>query len=107
MAASDGLPPLGLDRLQAERMFQHLLRTVLSVADAGGNIQGRSWSELGLSGGRTFLVITGRPGLQTWVEAENFDPANAPTGVGRAAPLPGTGFSMHLVRNTPGGGGGE
>src|SRR3546814_4158038 len=42
MAASDGLPPLGLDRLQAERMFQHLLRTVLSVADAGEHIQGRS-----------------------------------------------------------------
>src|SRR3546814_4450492 len=24
MAANDGLPPLGMDRLQAERMFQHL-----------------------------------------------------------------------------------
>src|SRR3546814_19203906 len=41
MAASDGLPPLGLDRLQAERQFQALLRTLLSVADAGDHITGR------------------------------------------------------------------
>src|SRR3546814_5146537 len=57
MAASDGLPPLGLDRLQAERMFQHLLRTVLSVADAGEHIQGRCWADVCPSCGSIIFPI--------------------------------------------------
>src|SRR3546814_5431499 len=70
MAASDGLPPLGLDRLQAERMFQHLLRTVLSVADAGEHIQGRCWSDVGPSGGTIIFAIDRPAALQSMDEAE-------------------------------------
>src|SRR3546814_13711268 len=63
MAASDGLPPLGLDRLPAERMFQHLLRTVLSVADEGEHIQGGCWADVGPSGGTGMFAIARRAGI--------------------------------------------
>src|SRR3546814_2585165 len=80
MAGSGGLPPLGLDRLQAERMFQHLLRTVLSVADAGEHIQGRCWSDVGPSGGTIIFAIDRPAALQSMDEAEIFDPGYGPDG---------------------------
>lgn len=107
MAASDGLPPLGLDRLQAERMFQHLLRIVLSVAEAGEHIQGRCWSDVGPSGGTIIFAIDRPAALQSMDEAEIFDPGYGPDGEGPDAPLLGIGFSLRLVRNLARGGGGD
>src|SRR3546814_13295176 len=88
-------------------MFQHLLRTVLSVADAGEHIQGRCWSDVGPSGGTIIFAIDRPAALQSMDEAEIFDTGYGPDGEWPEAPLLGIGFSLRLVRNLARGGGGD
>src|SRR3546814_11480716 len=87
-------------------MFQHLLRTVLSVADAGEHIQGRCWSDVGPSGGTIIFAIDRPAALQSMDETEIFDPGYGPDGEWPGAPLLGIGFSLRLLRNLARRGGG-
>lgn len=99
IAAADDLPPLRLDRVQAERMFLHLLRTVLSVAAPGEAIQGRCWYEASHPRHAIVFAVDRPAALRGMDETDMFDPGYGPDGEWPDAPLLGIGFSLRLVRN--------
>lgn len=99
ISVGEYLPPLRLDRVQAERMFQHLIRIVLSVAGPGEHIHGQCWYDAGHPS-RSIIFDIDRPAaLRGLEEADMFDPGYGPDGEGPDAPLLGIGFSLRLVRN--------
>ncbi|WP_338331142.1 histidine kinase dimerization/phospho-acceptor domain-containing protein [Rhizorhapis sp. SPR117] len=101
----DELPPLGLEAVQAERMFQHLLRAVLSVSGPGEPVQGHCSYD---HSSRAIVFALDRPiALRGMAEADMFDPAYGPDGEWPDAPLLGIGFSLRLVQNLARGGGGQ
>lgn len=107
ISAESALPSLRIDAVQAERMFQHLLRTVLSVAGPGEEIHGRCWHD-DASPTRPILFSVDRPAaLRGMAEADLFDPGYGPDGEWPDAPLLGIGFSLRLVRNLARGAGGN
>lgn len=97
--ADEDLPPLRLDRVQAERMFQHLLRTVLSIAGPGESIQGHCWYDAGRAQPAIIFAVDRPAALRGMKEADMFDPGYGPDGEWPDAPLLGIGFSLRLVRN--------
>lgn len=99
IVADEDLPCLRLDRVQAERMFQHLLRTVLSVAEPGEQIHGHCWYGSGRPYHAIVFEIDRPAALRGMEEAELFDPGYGPDGEWPDAPLLGIGFSLRLVRN--------
>ncbi|MBK5264829.1 MAG: HAMP domain-containing histidine kinase, partial [Alphaproteobacteria bacterium] len=105
IAVDDDLPSLGLEGVQAERMFQHLLRAILSVSGPGEPIQGHCFYD---HTSRAIVFAVDRPAaLQGMAEADMFDPAYGPDGEWPDAPLLGIGFSLRLVQNLARSGGGQ
>ncbi len=99
IAAEDDLPPLRLDRVQAERMFQHLLRAILSVAAPGEVIRGECWHDVGHGRDAIVFAVDRPAALRGMEETDMFDPGYGPDGEWPDAPLLGIGFSLRLVRN--------
>lgn len=99
ISVGDYLPPLRLDRVQAERMFQHLIRIVLSVAGPSEQIQGQCWYDATHPSHAIIFDIDRPAALRGLDEAEMFDPGYGPDGEWPDAPLLGIGFSLRLVRN--------
>lgn len=99
MTASADVPKALVDPVQCERMVQHLVRTLVSVAEAGEAVQGAIWFQ---PDGRDGTVVLGfdRPRrLRGMEEQAILDPGYGNDGDWPDAPLLGLGFSMRLVRS--------
>lgn len=96
--ASD-LPMVRIDPARAERMMQHLLRTLLSVARTDETLSVQCKAEGDGADARIVLTI-GRPStLVGMTEEQLLDPGFTPEGEGPDGPLLGLGFSLRLIRS--------
>jgi len=101
------LPPVRVDPVQGERMIQHLLRMLLSVAPAEEVITGACWFQPAADGGRIVLAMDRPHSLVGRSEAELLDPGFAADDRSLPdAPLLGLGFSLRLIRSLAATGGG-
>ncbi|MDX3900486.1 MAG: histidine kinase dimerization/phospho-acceptor domain-containing protein [Sphingobium sp.] len=94
-----GLPDIRIDPLQGERMVQHLLRTLISVAPEQEPITGTCWLADGMDGGRVVLAFDRPSSLEGMDEAQLLDPGYMPDGEWADGPLLGLGFSLRLIRS--------
>jgi signal transduction histidine kinase len=101
------LPPVRIDPVQGERMVQHLLRTLISVAPAAQPLTGACWSQPDGGTGRILLAIDRPSTLAGLEEAQLLDPGYTPDGEWADGPLLGVGFSLRLVRSLAVGCGGS
>ena len=100
MAAS--LPPVQIDPVQGERMVQHLLRTLISVAPKGEAVTGACWFQPDGGNGRVVLAIDRPSSLAGMEEAQLLDPGYTSDGDWADGPLLGLGFSLRLIRSLAG-----
>jgi signal transduction histidine kinase len=99
ISVAEGLPQARLDPIQAERMVQHLLRTLISVAPEGEPITGSCWFQPDSGSGRVILAMD-RPSTLTGMdEVQLLDPGYGPDGDWPDGPLLGLGFSLRLIRS--------
>lgn len=106
IAMARGLPMVRIDPVQGERMIQHLLRTLISVAPAGEALTGACWYQPDGAEGRVVLAID-RPSTLTGMEEKRMlDPGYMPDGNWADGPLLGLGFSLRLIRSLATGCGG-
>jgi signal transduction histidine kinase len=106
IAMARGLPMVRIDPVQGERMIQHLLRTLISVAPAGEALTGSCWYQPDGADGRVVLALD-RPSTLTGMEEERLlDPGYMPDGNWADGPLLGLGFSLRLIRSLAAGCGG-
>ena len=98
IAVARDLPQVRLDAVQGERMVQHLLRTMISVAPAGEAVTGACWFQPDGGEGRVVLAIDRPSSLSGMEEAQLLDPANMGEGEWADGPLLGLGFSLRLIR---------
>ncbi|MET0369831.1 MAG: histidine kinase dimerization/phospho-acceptor domain-containing protein, partial [Sphingobium sp.] len=99
IALAHDLPPVRLDAVQGERMVQHLLRTLLSVAAPGETLAGSAWFEPDGRAGRVLLAVARPAGLMGMEEEQLFDPGYTLEGEWADGPLLGLGFSLRLIRS--------
>lgn len=102
-----GLPPVCVDPVQGERMVQHLLRTLISVAPSGEPVTGSCWYQPDGGAGQVLIAMDKPSNLRGMDEAQLLDPGYGPDGDWPDAPLLGVGFSLRLVRSLAQGGGGD
>jgi signal transduction histidine kinase len=108
IAIAGGLPQTRLDPLQAERMVQHLLRTLISVAPEGEPITGSCWHQPELGEAGRVILAMDRPSTLTGMdEAQLLDPGYGPDGDWPDGPLLGLGFSLRLIRSLAASSGGS
>ncbi|MCB4860078.1 HAMP domain-containing histidine kinase [Sphingobium sp. PNB] len=106
IAMARGLPMVRIDPVQGERMIQHLLRTLISVAPAGEALTGACWYQPDGAEGRVVLAID-RPSTLAGMEEDRLlDPGYMPDGNWADGPLLGLGFSLRLIRSLATGCGG-
>ncbi|WP_103000157.1 HAMP domain-containing sensor histidine kinase [Sphingobium sp. SA916] len=106
IAMARGLPMVQIDPVQGERMIQHLLRTLISVAPAGEALTGACWYQPDGAEGRVVLAID-RPSTLAGMEEDRLlDPGYMPDGNWADGPLLGLGFSLRLIRSLATGCGG-
>ncbi|WHO40925.1 HAMP domain-containing sensor histidine kinase [Sphingobium sp. AP49] len=101
------LPQVSIDPVQGERMIQHLLRTLISVAPVGEAVTGACWFQPDGGGGRVVLSIDRPSTLAGMEEAHLLDPGYTPDGDWADGPLLGLGFSLRLIRSLAAGCGGS
>jgi hypothetical protein len=99
IAMSPDLPAASADPAQAERMIQHLLRTLVSVCGKDEGLTGACWHRPGKDGGTVLLGIDRPAALAGIEEAQLLDPGYDEDGDWPDAPLLGLGFSMRLIRS--------
>ncbi len=99
ISVAEGLPQARLDPIQAERMVQHLLRTLVSVAPEGEPITGSCWFQPDSATGRVILAMDRPSSLAGMDEAQLLDPGYGPEGDWPDGPLLGLGFSLRLIRS--------
>jgi signal transduction histidine kinase len=99
IAIAHGLPQARLDPVQAERMVQHLIRTLVSVAPEGEPITGSCWFQPDSGNGRVILAMDRPSTLSGMDEAALLDPGYGPDGDWPDGPLLGLGFSLRLIRS--------
>ncbi|BBD97330.1 sensor histidine kinase [Sphingobium amiense] len=104
---ADRLPHLRIDAVQGERIFQHLFRTVISVAPAGEAIRGRCWFQPEGAGGHVMMALDRPSSLRDIEESALLDPSYDQEGEWPDGPLLGLGFSLRLVRGLAGACGGR
>ena len=97
-AIARDLPQVQLDAVHGERMVQHLLRTMVSVAPAGEAVTGACWFQPDGGEGRVVLAIDRPSSLAGLEEAQLLDPAYVGEGDWADGPLLGLGFSLRLIR---------
>nr|WP_176592848.1 HAMP domain-containing sensor histidine kinase [Sphingobium sp. EM0848] len=106
IAMARGLPMVRIDPVQGERMVQHLLRTLISVAPAGEALTGSCWFQPESGEGRVVLAIDRPSSLIGMEEGKLLDPGYMPDGNWADGPLLGLGFSLRLIRSLAAGCGG-
>lgn len=100
------LPMVQIDPVQGERMVQHLLRTLISVAPDGEALTGACWYQPDGADGRVVLALD-RPSTLIGMEEDRLlDPGYMPDGNWADGPLLGLGFSLRLIRSLAAGCGG-
>ena len=104
---ADDLPPLRIDTVQGERIFQHLFRTLISVAPAGETIRGRCWFQPEGASGHVMMALDRPSSLRGIEESALLDPSYDQEGEWPDGPLLGLGFSLRLVRGLAGACGGR
>jgi hypothetical protein len=107
IATAQGLPHVRIDPIQGERMVQHLLRTLVSVAPAGEAVTGSCWFQPDAGSGRVVLALDRPSSLDGMEEAQLLDPGYTPEGEWADGPLLGLGFSLRLIRSLAAGCGGS
>lgn len=107
IAVAEDLPRARLDPIQAERMVQHLLRTMVSVAPEGEPVTGACWFQKDGAAGRVILAMDRPTSLAGMDEAQLLDPGYGPEGDWPDGPLLGLGFSLRLIRSLAGSCGGS
>lgn len=96
---ADGLPQARLDPVQAERMVQHLLRTLISVAPEREPVTGACWFQPDSGNGKVILAMDRPSTLAGLDETQLLDPGYGPDGDWPDGPLLGLGFSLRLIRS--------
>lgn len=107
IAIAPGLPQVRIDPVQGERMVQHLLRTVLSVAPPAETVTGACWFQPDGGAGRVAFAVDRPSTLAGMEDTQLLDPGYDGTGDWVDGPLLGLGFSLRLIRGlaaTSGGG---
>lgn len=99
IAASADLPCAYIEPVQAERMIQHLVRTLMPLTQGEEPVQGALWFQPDGAGGRLVLGFDRPARLKGLDEHELLDPGYGSDGDWPDAPLLGLGFSMRLVRS--------
>ena len=100
------LPLVRIDPVQGERMVQHLMRTVVSVAQPGEALTGACWFQSDVGQGAVILAVD-RPATLSGMEEERLlDPGYTAEGDWADGPLLGLGFSLRLIRSLASGCGG-
>lgn len=100
IAVARDLPPVQVDPVQGERMIQHLLRMLLSVAPAQETVTGACWLQPDGAGGRITLAMDRPSSLRGMDEAALLDPGFAAEDSNWPdASLLGLGFSLRLIRS--------
>lgn len=94
-----GLPQVRLDPVQGERMFQHLLRTLMSVSEPDESLKGAAWFQPDNSGGHVLIGFDRPSRLKGLDEAQLLNPGYGTDGDWPDAPLLGLGFSLRLIRS--------
>lgn len=107
IAVSQDLPQISIDPVQGERMVQHLLRTLISVAPEGEAVTGACWFQPDGASGKVVLAIDRPSTLSGMDEAHLLDPGYTPEGDWADGPLLGLGFSLRLIRSLAAGCGGS
>ncbi|WP_240334240.1 sensor histidine kinase [Sphingobium estronivorans] len=106
IAMARGLPMVRIDPVQGERMVQHLLRTLISVAPGGEPLAGACRYQFDGGEGRVVLAIDRPSSLAGMEEERLLDPGYMPDGNWADGPLLGLGFSLRLIRSLAAGCGG-
>ncbi len=99
ISASAHLPFAYVEPVQSERMIQHLVRTLMPLAQGDEAIQGALWFQPDGSGGKLILGFDRPARLKGLDEHQLLDPGYGADGDWPDAPLLGLGFSMRLVRS--------
>lgn len=100
------LPLVRIDPVQGERMVQHLMRTVVSVAEPGEALTGACWFQSDAGQGVVMLAVD-RPATLAGMDEERLlDPGYTAEGDWADGPLLGLGFSLRLIRSLASGCGG-
>lgn len=106
IAVAPDLPPVRIDPVRGERMLQHLLRTMISVAPVGEDVTGACWFQPDGGDGRIIVAVDRPSTLAGMEEAQLLDPGYMPDGEWADGPLLGLGFSLRLIRSLAAGSGG-
>lgn len=99
IAASADLPRAFVEPVQAERMIQHLVRTLMPLTQGDEPVQGALWFQPDGAGGKLILGFDRPLRIRGLDEHELLDPGYGSDGDWPDAPLLGLGFSMRLVRS--------
>lgn len=101
------LPMVRIDPVQGERMVQHLMRTVVSVAAPGEALSGACWFQPDGGHGYVLLAVDRPASLDGLEEERLLDPGYTAEGDWADGPLLGLGFSLRLIRSLAAGCGGS
>jgi len=99
VTSSVDIPPALIEPVQGERMIQHLVRTLISVAGDHETVQSALWFQPNGRGGRLVIGFDRPERLKGLEEKEILDPGYGRDGDWPDAPLLGLGFSMRLIRS--------
>jgi len=105
VAAAD-MPSALIEPVQGERMVQHLVRTLVSIAEEGEQIRGAVWFQPEGHNGKLVLGFDRPARLMGLEEQDILDPGYGVDGDWPDGPLLGLGFSIRLVRSLAQGQGG-
>ena len=100
------LPMVRIDPVQGERMVQHLMRTVVSIAAPGEALSGACWYQPDGGHGSVLLAVDRPASLEGMDEERLLDPGYTADGDWADGPLLGLGFSLRLIRSLAAGCGG-
>lgn len=100
------LPMVRIDPVQGERMIQHLMRTVVSIAAQGETLSGACWYQPDGGHGSVMLSVDRPASLDGMDDERLLDPGYTADGDWADGPLLGLGFSLRLIRSLAAGCGG-
>ena len=106
VTASANIPPALIEPVQGERMIQHLVRTLVSIAGEGEQVKGAVWFQPEGHNGKLVIGFDRPARLAGLEEQDILDPGYGADGDWPDGPLLGLGFSIRLVRSLAQGQGG-